>query len=247
MITFAVTARGYSLVTLAFLLLVVVAAQLDEAPSRRRWAAFAVVAALGLWTIPVMLFPLGAVAGWLALSFARRRAFAELRALAITLLATVALTALCYAPVLAYSGLAALVRNEYVVPSSWPAFGAELARTAASTLWLWRQGIPTPLAWALAACAVVALARHARVSARPVGLPHAAALWCAVLLLAMHRAPPERVWQWLVPLVAGLAGAGLVYAIERSPRLVAQLPRRLPALAVVLAVVNAAALLASAY
>jgi len=41
-----------------------------RAPSTADWIAFAVVAALGLWTIPVMLFPLGAVALWLALSFA---------------------------------------------------------------------------------------------------------------------------------------------------------------------------------
>ena len=242
MVDYSTNARGYSLMTLAFLLLVIIAARLQESPSKGVWVAFVLVATLGLWTMPVMLLPLGAVATWLAVVSVKRRESSGLRQLAKAMIATAVLTVLCYTPVLAYSGLRALISNEYVVPSPWPVFVAELPSSMRETLWTWRRSIPTGLSYAFAVCAIIAILTHARVSRRTVGVPGAAGAWCLLFLALNHRAPPERVWQWWVPLIAGLVRAGLVRTVETSPRAEAFLAPRFAALTVALGVIGAVSL-----
>jgi len=245
MVDFSTNARGYSLTTLAFLLLVITADRLQEARSMRLWIAFVLVATLGLWTMPVMLLPLGAVITWMAAASARRSAWSDLRPLGTALLATAGLTALCYSPVLAHGGLTDLVRNEYVVPSPWPVFVAEFPATVSEALWTWSRGLPRVLAYGFAVCVVVALASHARVSRRMVALPATAGAVCVAFLALNHRAPPVRVWQWWLPVLAGLVGAGLVRMIRTSPRAEAYVAPRFAALALALGVIGAVALFAA--
>src|SRR5688500_2353889 len=64
LVLYSTNARGYSLVALAFLLLLLLAMRLLAGAPTRLWITFAIIAALGLWTIPVMLYPLGTVAVW---------------------------------------------------------------------------------------------------------------------------------------------------------------------------------------
>jgi uncharacterized membrane protein len=236
-------ARGYSLITLAFLLLVIIAVRLQEKTTPGRWIAFAVIGAIGLWTIPVMLFPLGAIAAWLTLSSIRRRAYAELGQLALALGGAALLTALCYAPAVAHSGLAAITKNEYVTPSSWSFFLSDLAFNLRLTLFYWGLTTPTIIVWMLAICALIAIACHGQISRERVGVPHAALLWCTVFLLLNHRAPPERVWQWLIPVAAGLAGAGLLHAVRYVYRRGTLSPRHLASLVVALALINGTSVL----
>lgn len=236
-------ARGYSLMTLAFLLLVIIGARLMQEASRGWCAAFAVVAALGLWTIPVMLLPLGAIATWLTLSILNRRDYAKLVPLGLTLGGTAALSMLCYAPALARSGLAAITRNEFVTPSSWSQFVPELAASLRQTLVSWGLTTLPVLAWALAISGMIGLLFHRRISRQPIGLPHAALLWCTVFLLLNHRAPPERVWQWLIPVTAGLAGAGILYVIDSLRREITLPPRVVASMVVGIALVNGTSVL----
>src|SRR5262245_27956602 len=82
---YSTNARGYSLIVLAFLLLVVISARLVSGGASSLWFSFAVVAALGLWTVPTMMFPVGTMAVWLALSLLIERRGNELRRLATAL------------------------------------------------------------------------------------------------------------------------------------------------------------------
>ena len=84
---------------------------------------------------------------------------------------------------------------------------------------------------------MTALRRHAKVSHFRVGLPLAAFAWCAWLLVVNHRAPFARVWLWLYPLAAALAGAGAFALMDRWPRTRAIADRYAPAFAVLLALV----------
>lgn len=161
---YSTNARGYTMVVLAFLLLVLVGARIQQASSLRLWAAFAVIAALGTWAIPVMLFPLGAVALWLALSFLVDNRRADLVRLAVTIGATAVLTVAAYIPVLTTGGLDVLVRNPHVTSSPWPTFLLQLATSSWEALVAWSLGVPPLLTGALAACAVFALSRHAKLS-----------------------------------------------------------------------------------
>lgn len=247
LVLYSTNARGYTLVVLAFLLLVLSAARILRGARTSEWLAFAIVAALGLWTIPVMLYPLGAVSLWLALSFAvaeepRRADLGRLgRALALAALLTLVL----YAPVLSHDGLSALTRNKFVAATGWYQFLGELPSSFREAFASWSQGVWLIVYLVLAACAVVAVRRHRSVSRFPVGLPLAAYVWCAWLLAVNHRAPFARVWLWFLPVLAALGGAGLLLLSEGRPRARALVPSRLAAFIVAITIALATSVVLS--
>lgn len=245
LVSYSTNARGYTLVVLAFLLLVLLAIRLLRGAPSDEWIAFAVIAALGLWTIPATLYPLGTVALWYALSALVDGKRAELRKLAIALGIAGGLTLLAYSPVIAREGAAAITRNRFVAPSPWFEFFHQLPATIGDALTSWSLGVAPVFSVLLLACALLALRRHAAVSRFRVGIPLAAFVWSAWLLVVNHRAPLPRVWLWLFPIAASLAAAGLIVVLERWPRTRRLVEHRLAVIAVVLALGIATSVLTS--
>ena len=211
---YAANARGYSLLALAALLALALAARLRERDNRIAWLLLAVVVALGFWTLPVMLFPFGMLMTWLALAWlvndigsADRRAF--LRHWLLCGLSAAALTVLLYTPVLIYSGLDSLTGNTFVQARPWDLLWIDLFARLGVTFVQWASGIPLPLAAALAAAAAGALAFHNRLSSMRVPFLLAGLLWLAVQITIQRVAPETRVWFFLLPLLLVYAGAGL--------------------------------------
>lgn len=245
LVMFSTNARGYTLMTLAFLLLVLVAVRLLRAPSKDLWTQLVIIGALGLWTLPSMLYPFGAVMLWMALSFLTDGKRAELRQLVSAGVVTVGLTALLYWPVASREGLAAITRNRFVAPSPWFDFLHELPGTLGNALQSWSLGLPPVVSLLFAIPALVALRKHATLSTVRVGLPLAAFTWSAWLLVVNHRAPFGRTWIWALPLVAALAGAGLVFLLERSTRFRGIAERRVPLVAGTVALLATASVVTS--
>lgn len=235
LILFSTNARGYSIVGLAFLLLVLLALRIMRESSWRLWIAFAAVMAVGAWTIPTMLYPAGAVCLWLGLNLLVDRKHGEWPEFAGALALAAALTLLAYAPIFLSAGVGAVVRNKFVTSSAWPQFLSDLSDTSWETLRSWGLGLPPFVSLAALALAIRALSRHATLSRTRVGLPLAVLVWCAWLLVVSHRAPFSRVWLWLLPIVALLAGAGLVVTLESWPRTRALATKRMPLLVLIVA------------
>jgi hypothetical protein len=241
---YSTNARGYSMMVLAFLILVLIAARLIRAPNRRLWIGFILTAAIGVWTIPVMLYPIGAVALWLALNLLVEGRRGDLPILAASLAAAAVLALLAYAPVFSHAGVGAVVRNQYVAATEWTQFLNDMAGSGWSTIKSWGLGLPPVSSVALFAAAIVGLIRLNRASTFRVGLPLAAFVWSAWLLVATHVAPYPRMWLWCVPVVATLAAVGLLDGLEGSKRL-AGIAKRVPLLATVLATGAAASVAVS--
>lgn len=235
---YSVNARGYSLLVFAFLLLCLAAIRAMRAPSTARWIAVGVIGAFGLWTVPVMLYPLGSVCLWIVLSLLIDERGSELRGLWLALGVCALVTGLLYAPVVAHAGLSAVIRNRFVVSSGWFEFFEQLPSTIREAFASWSLGVHPTLRWALLLFAAVALWRHASLTRFRVSFVVAAYAWCAWLLVVNHRAPFPRVWLWVVPVVAGLAAAGFLrlLADRGGDRLV---DRRIPIAAVAFALVTA--------
>jgi 4-amino-4-deoxy-L-arabinose transferase-like glycosyltransferase len=236
LVMYSANARGYTIVALAFTLLVIQAVRLMRGAPPHEWIAFAVIATLGLWAIPVMLYPLGAVVAWYILNAWVDGRTPELRRLWIALGITAIATAALYAPVIAREGLAAVTRNRFVAPMGWYAFLGDLPRTWYQALSSWTLGVPPLFSAVLLMAAAVALLRHRLVARQSVGLPLATFVWCCWLLVVNHRAPFPRAWLWLLPLMAGLASSGVLVATQAFTTVRSWLETRMPAVSIALAV-----------
>jgi 4-amino-4-deoxy-L-arabinose transferase-like glycosyltransferase len=220
---YATNARGYSFVVAGYLTLLLIAARVRaEGGTRRRWIAFALVSAAGLATIPLMLYPIGAVALWLVLAIAVERPAqvrAELAALVAAMGAVAVLGLLAYAPIISSNGLAALTANRFVARSPWPVFFRDLFPSLGDALAGWVDPFPLVFVPLLAATLIVGALRSVRVSREGVSVLTASLTWSAVVLVANHHAPLGHAWLWLVPIVCLLIGVGGEVLLRRlAPR-----------------------------
>ncbi|OYV73080.1 MAG: hypothetical protein B7Z72_03310 [Gemmatimonadetes bacterium 21-71-4] len=238
LVLFSANARGYAFVIVACLALLLVAERIRSAGGTpRRWIAFALIAAAGLATIPVMLYPLGAVAAWFGLTVIIERgrgAWRPLGELTAALLGAASLTGLAYLPIVRVNGLAALTANRFVTASPWPTFFYDFFARLAGILTGWAEPYPWPVALLLGALAAAGLVRRRRVTRATVSPLLAAYVWSALLLLATHRMPYDRIWLWLLPLVVLAVGSAVELLLDtaRGARLRSSLPLLAGALAV---------------
>lgn len=225
---YSTNARGYTILCCLTMLAVLIAARLPRHENSARWAALAIVGALGMWTIPVMLYPLSGIALWL---WAEARAGDTVigpRAVAArlqwTTVAMLSLTAILYLPVVARSGIALLVGNRFVRPQSRSSFFAGLPEFYRAVWSDWMRGWPVWLAALVAVGIIAATVLRGSRARRSVSLAGASIVAATLLLLLNGRIPYVRVWLYLLPLVLiGAAGglAGIWRRVERrslSPR-----------------------------
>ena len=244
LVEYSVNARGYSLVYLAAVVLTERTARIarDVRP-RGPWIVWALVATVGLITIPVMLYPIAVLAAVIVLqaflgpadAAARRLA---LRRLGTTLAWTAVLAGLLYVPVVyatglvithgkeaaraspvaVYgSGLQALLANPFLAPKTLSEAAAGLTLIAGETAAIMRRDMSWVgwilVALGLVAAVVVGLRQRRVLYLVPLLLPAV----LAVLALAQRVVPFTRVWLFAVPLFLAVASCGLVGLAWRSP------------------------------
>ncbi|OGS13594.1 MAG: hypothetical protein A2234_04630 [Elusimicrobia bacterium RIFOXYA2_FULL_58_8] len=215
---YSVNARGYTMICLAFLLLLTLATYLYRSRNRAGWLAYAILGMLGLFTVPVMLYPLGMVAMWLCLMTIVSQPRAQWaggigRISGYTALSCL-LAAVLYGPVITVCGLKVVVTNNYYVfPLPWREFAAAFLATLREVGLRWTGQIPLPLVALLAGGAAAAVLANSRVSRYPVSLATAAVLFLVPVLAAQHVAPFARVWAFLLPVCFMLAAVGICLAL----------------------------------
>jgi len=147
LIEYSVNARGYTLLVLCSIALVAIGFHLIRTATVRAWAAFAVVASLGFFTIPTMLYVYAAVLLWVTASRGPDRV--TLRCICIVSLAAFSITAVLYLPALLHSGPRALLANPYVHPLRLHELLSQ-APMLPSFLWdSWTEAVPVPVLIAL--------------------------------------------------------------------------------------------------
>ncbi|MGD9124558.1 MAG: glycosyltransferase family 39 protein [Desulfarculaceae bacterium] len=216
MIFFSVDSRGYALMSLLFILLLLLSFYLRRHAEPAGWGLWALLASLGLFTIPTMLFPLAAILAWWLLSplpgasnLGRRL---QLKALCVALMGAAGLTLLFYTPVIIGSGLQSLFANQYVLRRPW---SGDLLPGAAVNAWeFFTQGLPVWFSLTLAAAMLASLIFRFRRSITGINPGLALLLGCTAVLIAHGGQPPARTWLFAVPLGLGLAGCGLAWLGE---------------------------------
>jgi len=222
LIEYSTNARGYTLLALLFVLELALAAFLARNDEPAAWAMFAVLGAIGMWTVPTMAYALAVLVVWLvATILVERNHVALLRArLLPALVATGAITLVLYLPPIVSSGPHALLRNDFVKPRGFGGTARHLPHSLWDTFASWNRDLPVAVAVVLALAFAVALAAQPRISRFRV--PPALAGFAVVpLALAQRVVPFDRVWLFLLPLYLLTATAGLVLLVGRRATVIA--------------------------
>ena len=221
LVFYSTNARGYTMIGLATLMLGDLLLRLRDRPSIAMWSGVVLVTALGLWTVPVMLYPAGGLILWFILSALRGDTSAprsDLARAAVAIVAIAAVTLVMYAPIIADAGLTVLTGNSFVRATTWRVFFRQVSASVGPVLSSWTVGYPIVMSAVLGVCVVAGLVAERSASRLRVSIAASMYVWCAAVLLVTHRAPFYRVWLFLVAPLALLAGHGLV-RLASSPAL----------------------------
>ena len=214
LILYSTNARGYSLVVMLFLCLLLQAHRMREAPTLRDYALFAALSTLGLYTIPVMFYPIAVVAVWFSLdAWTRPDRGRRLLTLAATCLLSAVIAGVLYLPIINTAGLAALAGNKFVAPSSLFELARSLPRFVVDVATTWAEPAPALSALLIALLALNGMRRSATSTAP--SLAWSAIVGCAIILVATRRAPFVRVWLFLLPLYLLAVARGVIRLAQR--------------------------------
>lgn len=205
LIELSTNARGYTIVAAAFLALLALAQGLTDSGL---WHRFALIAALGFFTIPTMLFPFGVVVTWLAARLRRDRA--ALMLLARAVVRTAVLTVLLYLPALLWTGPRAFFSNRFIQSLPFGAFARALGPSLGETWRSWNRDLTVGGAILFAIFFAIGLARRPSSS-----LVATTAIWCGALLLIERWVPFHRVWSFLIPVYWIVVAAGIGTVLRR--------------------------------
>ena len=185
LVEYSAQARGYTLVTLAFLLMFLFASELLAA----------IALALGAWTVPTMIYAAGA---WALAQKSWRRA--------VTVgVAGAAMAFLLYAPMIVTSGVATFTESGITRPVGLPQFPRALGTMLADLWTSWNVSFPLPVAIVIALAALVAILRRT-----PAAMPLLMAIAAiAPMMIVLRRVPYARVFLFVLPLYLIAAASAL--------------------------------------
>ena len=234
LVEYSTNARGYTLAALATVIVFLAGARALERDSVGAWAAVALVGALGLYAVPIMVYPLGGAVLWILVSglLAARPVRPRLERLGATTLATAVLTLVLYAPVYAASGVRSVTANEFVEPRTWNTLVDLFPEHVSDTIGTWTRDLPLLASLLLGVGLYAGLVLTPRISRFPVPVLLPVVAWSAIVLAAQRVVPYTRVWLFLVPLAAVTTAGFYGWLLERRPWGV----RAAPALAAAVAI-----------
>lgn len=216
LISYSVNARGYSLTCLFTLMILAAAAYLRKRDSFLVWLVFVLGSVLGLYTIPVMIYPLGAVITWMVAlilwgdtgSVPPKKYFVHLLSACFFI---GLLTLLLYTPVITLgTGIRSIISNGVVEPQTWAEF-SENVFVKSQKIWEdWNTDLFPFSSEILAAGFFLSLVTHARVSKARVPFSIPALLWIVTIVVIQRVTPWTRVWQFLLIFLFIWASAGWV-------------------------------------
>jgi uncharacterized membrane protein len=224
LIDYSTNARGYTIVALMTVLLVVSAERMvgdAHGGQAGDWVAFTILPVLGCFAIPVMLYPYGAVVLWL-IGRSRRAALPgrglRLDRLVLSGMLAMLLSVLLYIPALVRTGLGRVAANPYVSPRPL----GDVIRALPTTLgqaWLqWHSDIPRLVVLLFVLAWVASLLRKAICSRgcfAPTALLLTVVAFSITAALVQRVVPYDRVWLFALPLYLACVAEGLAGAIRR--------------------------------
>jgi len=215
MIDYSTNGRGYTMLCLITVMLLIIGLSLRRRRSLTAWILFVSLSALGFYTIPIMLYPFGMALLWIWLSrdASPQRRAVLMKDLGLAILATAFLVVLLYSPVLVLLSQHAGIPE--ATPLPWHEFITGFPHVMRAVWNQWNQGIPPLISLVCAGGFFLSLIAHKSSSSVRVPISVAAVLWCVPVLFIQRILPFPRVWLFLLPLYIASASSGITLLISR--------------------------------
>lgn len=213
LVGYSTNARGYTILGLCFVAAFALAARAIEENRASDWVFFAAVSAVGLYTVPTMLYGFLSIAVWIALEIflgrhsPPRRSLLRNAGLAVAGAAVVAAAA--YAPIWLRAGFK-LVTAMALESMPWRRFRFVLAEMLEEIWPTWFGAVPSVAAWGLAASLAGGMVFHRKLSRYRVSPAMVSILVPGILVFSQRTVPFARVWLYLLPICLATAAAGIV-------------------------------------
>jgi 4-amino-4-deoxy-L-arabinose transferase-like glycosyltransferase len=219
LIDYSTTARGYPIITLFALIIVALAAYAKGHRNLIAWGILVLIASLGMYTNPTMIYPIGMAFTWLFLSKLINDVDQEYGSkyylyLGGSIVFILVLSGVFYLPIVYSSGLSSFIGNDVIEGLSWPEFAQSVLPRIRNTWMEWNRDLPGfvsifALVGLVASFFVPKLPRNRRVPLILAGF-----LWIASALVLQRVAPWPRIWIFLLPFFIIWISAGVIGLCE---------------------------------
>jgi hypothetical protein len=224
LIAYSANSRGYTMLGLITLLAFCLATYLRKSSNLFAWLLFSVISALGLYTIPIMIYPLGLVVSWLFLSILSDNAEPSYRrrltaSLLFSVIAAAAITIILYIPVFIVSFADIVSSSHYALEGmrGW-SFLSTLQNivshinAAASE---WNGGMTSEVKVLIFAAFLISIFAHRKISRYHLHPFLGVVLWIIpALLIQGYVGVFPRIWLFLLPLYLLCASCGIAYILR---------------------------------
>ena len=220
LILYSTNARGYSLLVFLTLGLALIGAQTAKKISVSGAMIFSSIAALGMFTIPSMLFPIASIYCWLAcllIIMGHPHKTILYKFVIPSGLMTIAFTIILYTPVIFVSnGIESIVANRFVQSQPWQEFLSQICSHFQETFSDFSRDIPKTIL--LTGIMLVIIGIYSSVKKREwaILLILPSILFASIIVfLAKHKIPFPRTWIYVIPFILLVADSGFTYIIEK--------------------------------
>ena len=219
LIDYSANARGYTLLSLITLSFIALATYVKTHRNLIAWSLMTILACLGFYTLPIMLYPFGMVFIWLLISALIRDIAPEYKKrflyyLLISSTIVLILTLILYAPIFYVSGIRAVIGNPYVQSLEYSGLLDSLISRAARVSDQWLAGLPIYCGVLALVGILLGLILHRRISPHRLPLQLAALLGIGLMLILQRVAPLAMIWLFLLPLAILWASAGIIGGVR---------------------------------
>ena len=219
LVLFSTNARGYTLLVFLTLVLTIVGLQTTKKPYLGGATLVSSIAALGMITMPSMLFPIAGIYCWLAcLLLINGNTFKTIlfKFVIPSILMTISFTIVLYTPViLASNGVESIIANRFVQPQPWQVFLSQVNLHFQDTYRSFFALIPKVVLIIFAILIVLSIYGSARKKdwSTLLILP-SILLGSAIVFFLKHKIPFPRTWIFVIPFILFTADSGFTYIIE---------------------------------
>ena len=214
LVEYSVLSRGYSVMSLITLVLFTLGFYVIKKKNRFAWLVIAISSALGFFTIPIMLFPFGALYIWLLSSFFIGETHSYGSKLNFLLywvssgIGAAILTIILYMPIL-INNFDRFFENNFIAPLEWDIFPTIMWVRVRNTWLIWTETFPLWISILGALGFFISLIFHKKLSKQKFPIQIAFIVWIATLIIARRPDMEPRLWVFLAAPLLVWSAAGI--------------------------------------